>query len=166
MTSNNRAITIDENLSSLPANDITAKLTIQQTKTNFSLDSDNFLSRCETSVTATNNSPFQHYPHPSRSHFRTNTVKFRKYAPGFIFFKGLFRGAYIRRGLIIIAFRNRLGLQLEGNFCRQFFQCENDNIGALTRNWWQRNPSEHANFKQSSNKLYWKWNSSSKFIKI
>ena len=38
------------------------------------------------------------------------------------------------------------------------FQCANDNIGALTRNSWQLNLSEHSNFKHNSNKLYWKWN--------
>ena len=34
-------------------------------------------------------------------HFRVNTVKFRKYPPGLIFFKGSFRGAYLRREIYV-----------------------------------------------------------------
>ena len=60
----------------------------------------------------------------------------------------IFGGAYIRRGLFS-----------EGNLCMSaIFRCANDNIGALTRNSWQLNLSEHSNFKHNSNKLYWKWN--------
>lgn len=46
-------------------------------------------------------------------------------------------------------FRNRLWAY---NW-REIFHCANDNIGALTRNSWQRYPSGHANSKHNSNKI-------------
>ena len=48
------------------------------------------------------------------------------------------------------------GLIIGGKFVSAIFPCAND-IGALTRNLWQLNFSELANFKRDSNKLYWKW---------
>ena len=60
-------------------------------------------------------------------------------------------GAYYRREICV---SKSAGLIIGGKFVSAIFQCANDNIGALTRNLWQRNPSEHANFKHNSNKPY------------
>ena len=66
----------------------------------------------------------------------------------------IFGGAYIRREICV---SKSAGLIIGGKFVSPISPCANDNIGALTRNSWQLNLSEHANFKHKKQQLYWKW---------